>query len=157
MSERVFDRETLLDLTVNVIPLGIILFFVVVYLVITPWKPDFFITVISMGLLVVPFVALAPLTYFSGRAIAEAEQAEASAAALDDSTDESPAIESGETTDEETDSPESEETTAIDDGPDESGADESETGGSEPDGPSNGADSAEATDESDGSERSDDG
>lgn len=81
MSERTFDRETLLDLTVNVVPLGIILFFVFVFLIIRPWEPDFFVTLISMALLVVPFVSLAFLTYLSGRTIAKAEQAEASAAA----------------------------------------------------------------------------
>jgi cytoskeletal protein RodZ len=73
MSERTFDRETLLDLTVNVIPLGIILFFVVVFLLIKPWEQDPLIQIISMGLLVIPFVGLALLTFVSGRAIAQAE------------------------------------------------------------------------------------
>lgn len=86
MSERTFDRETLLDLTVNVIPLGIILFFVVLFLVVRPWEQNLFLTAVSMALLVVPFVALAVLTYFSGRAIAGAEQADAEAAATDPST-----------------------------------------------------------------------
>ncbi|WP_370518672.1 DUF6684 family protein [Natronomonas sp. CBA1123] len=31
MSNRTFDRETLLDLSVNVIPLAILAFFVIVY------------------------------------------------------------------------------------------------------------------------------
>jgi len=79
MSERTFDRETLLDLTVNVIPLGIILFFVALFLVIRPWERNLFVTAVSMGLLVVPFVALALLTYLSGRVIASAEQTDASA------------------------------------------------------------------------------
>ena len=96
-SERTFDRETLLDLTVNVIPLGIILFFVVVFLLIRPWEWNPFVTAISMGLLVVPFVALALLTYLSGRAISEAEKSETSAAALDESFDEPSPVESGET------------------------------------------------------------
>ena len=34
MSERTFDRETLLDLSVNVIPLGMLAFFIVVYAVV---------------------------------------------------------------------------------------------------------------------------
>ncbi|WP_273834978.1 DUF6684 family protein [Halococcus sp. PRR34] len=86
MSERTFDRETLLDLTVNVIPLGIILFFVVLFLVVRPWEQNLFLTAVSMALLVVPFVALALLTYFSGRAIAGAEQADAEAVTTDSST-----------------------------------------------------------------------
>ncbi|WP_227355163.1 DUF6684 family protein [Haladaptatus salinisoli] len=63
MAERVFDRETILDLTVNVVPLGIMAFFLVLFIVVTPWKGSFFIDVIGWGLLVVPFVALALLTY----------------------------------------------------------------------------------------------
>ena len=89
MSERTFDRETLLDLTVNVIPLGIILFFVALFLVIRPWEQNLFVTAVSMGLLVVPFVGLAVLTYFSGRAIAGAEQTDASPADGDSGTLES--------------------------------------------------------------------
>jgi hypothetical protein len=73
MAERTFDRETLLDLTVNIIPLGIILFFVVVFLMIRPWGPNLYMETVSMGLLVIPFVALAALTYFSGRIISRDE------------------------------------------------------------------------------------
>ena len=73
MAERTFDRETLLDLTVNIIPLGIILFFVVMFLMIRPWGPNLYMETVSMGLLVIPFVALAALTYFSGRIISRDE------------------------------------------------------------------------------------
>ena len=73
MAERTFDRETLLDLTVNIIPLGIILFFVVVFLAVQPWGPNLYMETVSMGLLVIPFVALAALTYFSGRIISRDE------------------------------------------------------------------------------------
>ena len=73
MSERTFDRETILDLAVNVIPLGIIVFFVVLFLAIRPWQGNLFVQAISMGLLVVPFVALALLTYVSGKVIARDE------------------------------------------------------------------------------------
>ena len=71
----IFDKDTLLDLTVNVIPLGIILFFVVVFLVVDPFSGlGAYGQVLSMGLLVVPFVALAILTYVSGKAIAGDER-----------------------------------------------------------------------------------
>ena len=89
MAERTFDRETLLDLTVNVIPLGIILFFVALFLVIRPWEQNLFLMAVSMALLVVPFVGLALLTYLSGRAIADAEQTDASAVDGDSKTFES--------------------------------------------------------------------
>ncbi len=71
----VFDRETLLDLVVNFIPLAIILFFVAAFLLFDPFPNlDTLGRVLQFGLLVVPFIALAVLTYLSGRAIAGAEQ-----------------------------------------------------------------------------------
>ncbi|WP_435126791.1 DUF6684 family protein [Halobaculum sp. D14] len=67
----IFDRDTLLDLTVNAIPLGIILFFVAVFLALDPWGGmDTLGKVLQMGLLAFPFVALAILTYVSGKAVA---------------------------------------------------------------------------------------
>ncbi|MFC7070938.1 DUF6684 family protein [Halobaculum lipolyticum] len=72
---RIFDRDTLLDLTVNVIPLGIILFFVAAFVLVDPFgELDFYGRVLQMGLLAFPFVALAILTYVSGKAIAGDEK-----------------------------------------------------------------------------------
>jgi len=73
MAPDVFDRETMLDLSVNVIPLFIILFFVVVFVVVNPFGYSLVPTTIQMALLIVPFIALAVLTYYSGKAIAESE------------------------------------------------------------------------------------
>lgn len=71
----IFDRETLLDLTVNVIPLGIMLFFVAAFILVNPFGGlDFYGRVLQMGLLAFPFVALAILTYVSGKAIAGDEK-----------------------------------------------------------------------------------
>lgn len=69
-----FDRETLLDLTVNVIPLVIILFFVVVFAVIAPFGFSAVDTTIQFALLLGPFVALAIITYYAGRAISRDEE-----------------------------------------------------------------------------------
>lgn len=63
MADSVFDRETLLDISVNIIPLVIILFFVVVFLVTAPWPSDFFVEAITLALHVIPFFFLAVLTY----------------------------------------------------------------------------------------------
>lgn len=93
MSERTFDRETLLDLTVNIIPLGIIAFFFALFMLVRYWDADPLITLVSFGLLVVPFVGLALLTFISGRVIARDEESDTHAPALDDA-DES-TIESG--------------------------------------------------------------
>lgn len=73
MAPDVFDRETLLDLSVNVIPLFIIVFFVIVFAAVSPFGYNAVDTTIQMALLVLPFVALAILTYYAGKAIAESE------------------------------------------------------------------------------------
>lgn len=74
MATKIFDRDTLLDLTVNMVPLFIILFFVVGFALFNPFGFDPLATGIQYGLLVFPFVALAILTYLSGKAIAGDEK-----------------------------------------------------------------------------------
>jgi hypothetical protein len=74
MATKIFDRETMLDLTVNFIPLFIILFFVVGFAVFNPFGYDSMATGIQYALLVAPFVFLAVLTYVSARAIAGDEK-----------------------------------------------------------------------------------
>lgn len=78
MTTKIFDKDTILDLTVNIIPLGIIAFFIVFFgigdLFLEPFPFDLLSTVLSYGLLIVPFAALALLTYFSGKAIAGDEK-----------------------------------------------------------------------------------
>ncbi|WP_132059023.1 DUF6684 family protein [Halorussus amylolyticus] len=69
MADSVFDRETLLDISVNIIPLFIIAFFVVMLLVGSAWPPDPFVVVISLMLHVIPFVLLALLTYVAAHYI----------------------------------------------------------------------------------------
>ncbi|MGQ4555977.1 DUF6684 family protein [Halobellus sp. GM3] len=73
MANKIFDRDTLLDLTVNVVPLFIIAFFIVAFAVISPFGMDPMASSIQFGLLVVPFVLLAVLTYFAGQAVAGSE------------------------------------------------------------------------------------
>lgn len=73
MDTDVFDRETLLDLTVNAIPLGIILFFVVLFVAYRPWTSAPVETVIQMMLMLGMFFGLLVLSYHAGRAISVAE------------------------------------------------------------------------------------
>lgn len=73
MSESTLDRETMLDLLVNIVPLAIIVFFAILFLVVEPWGTDLFIQAISLGLLVVPFLVLALVSYVSGSAVARDE------------------------------------------------------------------------------------
>lgn len=74
MANKIFDRDTLLDLTVNVVPLFIIAFFVVGYAVFPAFGTELLPTAVQFGLLVVPFVFLTILTYLSGKAIAGSEK-----------------------------------------------------------------------------------
>ena len=74
MEAKIFDRETMLDLVVNFIPLGIILFFITMFVVVSPWGFGGMASGVMLGLLIVPFVALAVLTYISAKAIAGDEK-----------------------------------------------------------------------------------
>lgn len=67
------DRETLLDLVVNIIPMGILLFFVGVFLVYMPWEENLFLTIVSHFLTIFPLVMLALLTYVSAKVISRDE------------------------------------------------------------------------------------
>lgn len=74
-TNEIFDKETILDLTVNFVPLFIILFFIGVLLVTNPWSDiGSFGLIIALGLHVVPFVSLALLTYVSAKIIAGDEK-----------------------------------------------------------------------------------
>ncbi len=74
MEREIFDKETLLDLTVNFIPLGIILFFIVGFTVYAPWGFGVRGFAPMMVIMVTMFIALAVLTYISGKAIAGDEK-----------------------------------------------------------------------------------
>lgn len=76
MATKVFDRETLLDLLVNFVPLGIILFFIVAFGVYAPFGFDPLAKGVQYFLLLMPFVSLAILTYLSAKAIAGSEKRE---------------------------------------------------------------------------------
>ena len=73
MGNEIFDRETQLDLLVNIIPLFILAFFVVAFVVFTPFGVDPLASAIQFGLIAVPFVLLAVLTYFAAIAVAGSE------------------------------------------------------------------------------------
>jgi membrane protein implicated in regulation of membrane protease activity len=70
-----FEKDTLLDLTVNVIPLGIILFFIAAFAVVNPFGIDPVFSALQFTLMGSMFLLLAVLTYYAGRAIEGAEEA----------------------------------------------------------------------------------
>lgn len=81
MSARLFDRDTLLDLTVNIVPLAILGFFFVVFIALNPWGGGF---TLERGLQFVlvgwMFVGLTILTYYAAKAIETEDDAEEEAA-----------------------------------------------------------------------------
>jgi len=74
MTEKVFDRETLLDLTVNFIPLGILVFFIGAFVLFPTWGVDPLVTGLQFAIVGVTAVLLTILTYYAGKAISTAEK-----------------------------------------------------------------------------------
>lgn len=72
----IFDRDTLLDLSVNVIPLVILAFFTVVFLLYSPgpFAWDSVLSSVQYAIILTTFVLLAVLTYYAGKAVAGAEK-----------------------------------------------------------------------------------
>lgn len=67
------DRETLLDVTVNVVPMAILLFFVVLFVVVHPWQFDPFYAFLQHGLTIFPFAVLVLVTWVSAKYISRDE------------------------------------------------------------------------------------
>lgn len=64
MSNRTFDRETSLDILVNVIPLAIIGFFIVWFLAFSPWNSGpALATYLQIGMMLFWAILLAIVTY----------------------------------------------------------------------------------------------
>lgn len=64
-----FERETWLDLTVNFIPMGMILFFIVGYALLPAfgWDPVF--STLQFSIMGAMFVSMVVLSYYAGKAI----------------------------------------------------------------------------------------
>lgn len=74
MATKVFDKETLLDLLVNGVPLFILLFFIGVFLALPAFGLGGLATGLQFAIVVLSFVALAVLTYLTGKAVSTAEK-----------------------------------------------------------------------------------
>lgn len=68
------DEETLLDLTVNVVPLGILLIFFVAFAVASPFGWNAVTSGLQLSIVGSMVVLLTVLSYYAGRAIANAER-----------------------------------------------------------------------------------
>ena len=69
-----FEKDTLLDLTVNVIPLGILFFFIVAFAAFPAFGTDPVFSGMQFALITSMFLLLAVLTYYAGKAVENAEK-----------------------------------------------------------------------------------
>jgi hypothetical protein len=69
MAERVFTKDTMLDLLVNIIPLGIMAFFIGLFVLWGPFSWDPLYSTLMLGIIGGSFLLLAILTYISAVAI----------------------------------------------------------------------------------------
>lgn len=73
MLPETFDRETALDLVVNAVPLGMLVGFVLMFVLDTPYGIDPVPTAIQLTLVLVPLGALVVLSYHAAKAVEAAE------------------------------------------------------------------------------------
>lgn len=69
------DRRVLLDVLVNIVPIGILGFFALLFFVYTPYPDDPVVTVIQMALISIPAVVVAIVTYCAVIAVTRDERA----------------------------------------------------------------------------------
>lgn len=69
MAQRVFTKDTMLDLVVNLIPMGIMAFFIGLFVLWGPFDWDPLYSTLMLGIIGGSFVLLAILTYVSAIAI----------------------------------------------------------------------------------------
>lgn len=69
MPHSIWNRETLLDITVNLVPIFILGFFVVLFFVWTPWEGEPLIYVMSHVLTIFPLLLLTLITYLAAQRI----------------------------------------------------------------------------------------
>jgi hypothetical protein len=69
-----FEKDTLLDLVVNIIPLGILVFFIAAFALVNPFGFDPVFSGLQFSLMVSMLLLLTVLTYYAGKAIEAAEE-----------------------------------------------------------------------------------
>jgi hypothetical protein len=75
MSSTVFDKDTLLDITVNIVPLAILAFFFVVFIAVNPWGMAVStVPVLQLVLVGWMIVLLSILTYAAAKRIETGEE-----------------------------------------------------------------------------------
>ncbi len=71
LDDRVFNKETILDSTVNLVPFGILLFFLVLFVLATPegWKDGSLMSIYMITIIVSMAWGLLHLTYATAKRI----------------------------------------------------------------------------------------
>lgn len=69
-----FRRSTLVDAAVNLVPFGILVAFLALFLLVDPWRPGLRSVVVSVGALLVPIVVLLLATGAAARLIQHSER-----------------------------------------------------------------------------------
>lgn len=72
---RLLTRETLGDVLVNLVPLGVLAGFVALFVVATPYARDPVYTTVQLSLVAVPALVLLVVTYYALKAVDAAERA----------------------------------------------------------------------------------
>ena len=66
MPGQTWDKETLLDVLVNVVPLAVLVVFIGLFLLVAPWGVDFSAaSLVQYGLIVSMIISLGYLTYIT--------------------------------------------------------------------------------------------
>ena len=73
-AHRLLTRETLGDVLVNLVPLGVLAGFVAMFVVASPYAKDPVYTTVQLSLVVIPGVILLVLTYYALKAVDAAER-----------------------------------------------------------------------------------
>jgi amino acid transporter len=73
-NDGLLDRRILLDVLVNLVPIGILAFFVLLFIVYAPYPSDPVVLVIQMSLIIIPGVVVAIVTYYTVRVVTRDER-----------------------------------------------------------------------------------
>lgn len=74
-SDSLFNRRTLLDILVNAVPIGILLFFTVLFLVYGSYPSNPLVTVVQVALILIPVIVVILITYYAAKAVTRDEHA----------------------------------------------------------------------------------
>lgn len=70
MTRETWDRETVLDILVNIVPLAVLVVFMLLFLIVTPWGVDFSAaSLLQFGLIISMIVLLGYLTKLTAERI----------------------------------------------------------------------------------------